>query len=148
MNYIPRNEFSFHYRGRYCFQFVCQSTPRPGGGGQVRMGGYPSQVWMGEVPNPRCGRGRYPLPGLDGGGGVPHPVLDGGVQDWMGYPHPNHYWMGYPPPVQDWKGYPSPPPVGRQSTIASTCYAAGGMRLAFTQEDFLVIAAINVLCVF
>ena len=30
-----------------------------------------------------------------------------------------------------------PPPI-RQSSIASTCYAAGGMPLAFTQEDFLV----------
>ena len=26
----------------------------------------------------------------------------------------------------------------RQSSIASTCYAAGGVSLAFTQEDFLV----------
>ena len=31
-----------------------------------------------------------------------------------------------------------PPPSG-QISIASTCYAAGGVPLAFTQEDFLVI---------
>ena len=29
------------------------------------------------------------------------------------------------------------PPIS-QSSIASTCYAAGGVPLAFTQEDFLV----------
>ena len=32
-------------------------------------------------------------------------------------------------------GWGTPPPVRRQ---ISTCYAAGGMPLAFTQEDFLV----------
>ena len=45
-------------------------------------------------------------------------------------------WM--PPPHRDWMGYPPPPPIGRQSSIASTCYAEGSMPLAFTQEDFLV----------
>ena len=29
-------------------------------------------------------------------------------------------------------------PPGEQRCIASTCYMAGGMPLAFTQEDFLV----------
>ena len=38
---------------------------------------------------------------------------------------------GYP-------GYPPPHSI-RQSSIASTCYPAGGMPLAFTQENFLVI---------
>ena len=123
--------------------------PGQGGGGiphsQVWMGGIPSHVWMGMG---------YPIPGLDGGGGIPSmcqcvflvlfdrdpggqgvlwgtlpcPGLDGvpPVQDWMGY-------------VQDWMGYPTPRPVRRQSSIANTCYAAGGMPLAFTQEDFLVV---------
>ena len=52
-------------------------------------------------------------PGLDGGGypGYPQPGLDGVP--------PNQVWI-------------------RQSSIASTCYAAGGVPLAFTQEDFLV----------
>ena len=54
--------------------------------------------------------------------------LDGG-----GYP-------GYPPrPGLDggWGTPPTPTPI-RQSSLASTCYPAGGMRLAFTQEDFLI----------
>ena len=38
-------------------------------------------------------------------------------------------------------GTPSlPPPPIAQSSIASTCYAVGGVPLAFTQEDFLVPA--------
>ena len=60
-----------------------------------------------------------------------------------GYPSPR--W-GVPRtgvfPGQDWDtpsqpglGYPSP----RHNSRASTCYAAGGMPLAFAQEDFLVI---------
>ena len=94
--------------------------PRSGGVPHLRSGGYPipglggtpSQVWT----------GGYPIPGLDGGGttGAPLPWLDGVP--------PHHDWMGYPPPWQDW----IPP------SIASTCYAVGGMLLAFTQEDFLV----------
>ena len=40
------------------------------------------------------------------------------------------------------RGYSSPrfplPPALRDRTAVSTCYAAGGMPLAFTQEDFLV----------
>ena len=32
-----------------------------------------------------------------------------------------------------------PPTPIRQSSVASTCCAAGGMPLAFTQEDFLVL---------
>ena len=37
-------------------------------------------------------------------------------------------------PLWDWWGSSPPPPVGRQSS-----YAAGGMPLALTQENFLVI---------
>ena len=69
---------------------------------------------MGEYPISGLGRG-YPIPGLDGGGGVPHPRSG---------------WCG---------GVPGVPPLPtRQSSIASTFYAAGGVPLAFTQEDFLV----------
>ena len=41
------------------------------------------------------------------------------------------------PPCPGLDGVPHPP-VRRQSSIASTYYVAGGMPLAFTQEDFLV----------
>ena len=50
----------------------------------------------------------------------------GGYPIYGGVPH---VWGGYP--------ISRPPPIA-QSTIASTCYAAGGVPLAFTQEDFLV----------
>ena len=100
--------------------------------------------------------------------GVPHPRSGWGVpptQNWMGYPPlglngvlPIQDWMGYPlsrtglgtsscpeldmgtflPPCQGLDGEPPPPPVRRQSSKASICYAAGGMPLAFTQDDFLV----------
>ena len=94
--------------------------------------------------------------------GYPHPVPDWRVphpvpiqypsqvrtgypyQDWMGVP-PLRLDGGTPPPNLDWVppiragwGYPPPPLPRRQSSRASTCYAAGGMPLAFTQEDFLV----------
>ena len=151
--YRPR---MLSYDGRLCFhrcvsvQLSGGGVPRPrsewGGGTpcQVWVGGTPFKVWVGVpccrsgwgipcsrsgwgVPHPRSGQGVPgvpPWPGLDGERypGCPWPGLDGG-----GYPH-HQEWMGYPPP---------PPPI-RQSSIASTCYTAGGMPLAFTQEDFLV----------
>ena len=61
------------------------------------------------VPRPRSMGGGYPIPGTQG--------TSHHHQDWMGYPHP---------------------PI-RQSSITSTCYVAGGVPLAFTQEDFLVL---------
>ena len=84
------------------------------------VGGYPGyphgKVWM------VGGTRGTPRPGLDGGGypGYPRPGLVGG--------------RGYPQPGLD--GVP-PTPI-RQSSIASTCYPAGGMPLTFTQKDFLV----------
>ena len=100
--------------------------------------GTPSQVWLGGVPHPRSGRG-VPWPGLDdwGGGtwtqeGVPPPPD-------MGWGTPPKHGMGYPP---TWDGVPPDLRWGtplRQISIASTYYTAGGMPLAFTQEDFLVI---------
>ena len=103
-------------------------VPQPGldgGGGtpaRSGWGGYPSQVWMvGGIPRPGLERWGTPLPGLDGGvvpGVPPWPGLDGG-----GTPASSGWW-----------GVPQVPPPTR---IASTCYAAGGMPLAFTQEEFL-----------
>ena len=49
------------------------------------------------------------------------------------YPHPR---MEYTPP-QARSGWEYPPPPGWDNR-RSTCYAAGGMPLAFRQEDFLV----------
>ena len=100
--------------GRYCFQIVCQSTPRRGAGGG------------------------YPIPGLDrgvpirgpGGGyprsrwGLPHPA-DRGVphprSGWGRGTHPrsrqgstpSQVWMMGVTPGQDWIGYPPPPPPAR-----------------------------------
>ena len=126
-------------------------------------GGYPisgSQVW---------GGGGYPIPGLAGGGVLhPRSGLEGTLsQVWIGWIPPPKTWDGVPPctldrvPPQDLgQGTPTPspemgylpwtwdgvPPLDkgwgtppRQISIASTCYAAGGMPLAFTQEDFLVL---------
>ena len=84
-------------------------------------GSPPHQDWIG-----------YPPPsGLDGD----TPCLDWmGVLpnwDWMGYPHQD--WMGKPPsPIKTAWGYP------RQEIRRQSSYAAGGMPLAVTQEDFLV----------
>ena len=100
------------------FSQVCVCSTLGGGAMGVphprfgRGGGISSQVWMGGYPG-------YPPPS--------RPGLDGG---------------GYPPPAKSgwWEGYlgvPTPPPPIRQSSIASTCSPAGGMSLAFTQEDFL-----------
>ena len=130
--------------------------PIPGQGG-----GYPIQLTGGE---PHPDDGWYPI--TDPGRGYPSQVQPKGggfpIQV-MGIPHPRSGWQiphsrsgsgintpppprprsrtgsGTPPPpqAQDWMGYP-PLPIRRQSSIASTCYAAGGMPLAFMQEDFHV----------
>ena len=130
-------------RGRGTPSQVCGwGYPIPGLAG----GGNPSQVWM-------VGR-YYPIPGWAGGtcprlgrgtpsqvwvGGYPIPGLDGG--GYPGYPPPGQVWMvvGYPWPGLDGGvgTWGTPPPI-RQSSLANTCYSAGGLPLAFTQEDFLV----------
>ena len=109
--------------------------------------GYPSPRYFPRslVPGPFLGRGVYPSPGRCGTqsqvGGTPVPAArvpqDSGIplsrtrgtpiQDGTGVP---------PPPVRTGLRYPSPP--ADQDSRASTCYAAGGMPLAVTQEDFLV----------
>ena len=118
------------------------------------VGGTPSQVWMvGKgYPHPRSGwwGEGYPIQvgmvggtlGLDGGG-YPISGLDGG-----GYPrYPRTGWVPHtmtgwvPPTMTGWSIPPSwldgvpPPPL----SIVSTCYVAGGMPLAFMQENFLVL---------
>ena len=149
------------------------STLAGGGGGYpvpgLGRGGSPSQVWVGEypissrgVPHPRygwwggvpgeppdqvwmVGRGiqgtHLTRSGWWGGGGY-RPTRSG----WWRVPGvpPNQVWMvrvGVPP-NQVWMGGGYPPPI-RQSSIASTCYVAGGLPLAFTQEDCLVSCALN-----
>ena len=128
--------------GGYVFTGVCPFTFVCVGGG---------------VPHPRCGQGvphvrcgGYPIPDL---GGTPSQVWTGVPQMrsglGVGYPPPQSRHDGVPPcPRLD--GYPSPhpqsktgwntplPPIRRQISKASTYCAAGGVPLAFTQEDFLV----------
>ena len=133
----------------YVFTGICPFTFEGGTPSQVWRGvphpvfdggGTLSQVWTGWVPNPRSGLGgtlsqiwmgvppskirmRYPT----------HQRLDG-------VPPPSRTGWGTPHPRLDEATSPIPPPptVRRQISKASTCYAAGGMPLAFTQEDFLV----------
>ena len=136
-----------HFRGRgYPVTGLDGGTPS-----QVQMRGTPSQVQMGGTPSQVYTGGTlfcwWGTPSKIKTGGTPHIPP---VQDWMGYPHPRddgvppiQDWMGYPhpsldevsPPIQEGMGYlPPPSPINK----ASTCYAAGGVPLAFTQEDFLV----------
>ena len=93
----------------------------------------PSQVWKKGVPHPRSGQG-----------GTPSQVQMWGtpIKDRMWY-HPSKTGWGTPP-IQDWvHPHPRldrvvPPPVRRLISKAGTCYAAGGVPLAFTKGDFLV----------
>ena len=96
------------------------------GGGGVP---HPRSGWG--VPHNRSGRGGgYPIPGL--GRGVPHPRS--GQGGYSRYPQPGLDGGGYPQPGLDGV---LPTPI-RQSSTANTCCPAGGMPLAFMQEDFLV----------
>ena len=62
------------------------------------------------------------------------PVPGGGWYTRTGIPtHPGEDW-----PCQDRTGVPPSQP-GDQDSRSSTCYAAGGMPLAVTQEDLLFI---------
>ena len=80
-------------------------------------GGYPMSGLGGY---PISGPGGYPISGP--GGGTPSQVQGGYPISGLGrYPISG---PGYPP---------------RQISIASSFYVAGGMPLAFTQEDFLVL---------
>ena len=137
--------FTDHVRSTtegYVFTGVCLLTPGGGGtpanGGAVPKGTYPPRSRWGErVPQgiypPSRSRqgGTYPPPGPDGGRGYPkvstlHPGQD------RGYPN-------VPTPDQGIYAPPSSQPgLMGLDNIWSTWYAAVGMPLAFTQEDFLV----------
>ena len=122
--------------------------------------GTPFQVWVGGYPISGLGRG---TPSQVQVGGVPHPRSRWGTllpPPGSGIGYPPQTWDGVPPrpgtgyhppgpgtPPQE-LGPGTPPDLGpgippdqvwiRQSSTASSCYAAGGEPLAFTQEDFLV----------
>ena len=121
---------TYKVRGRYCFH-RCLSVHILGGGEDYLIlltggGGTLSQVsrWKGGTPSQIQGEG-YPIQPI---GGIPHPR-----SRWGGTP-PVPTWDGVPPcPILD--GIPPPP---------STCYVVGGMPLAFTQEDFLMLTS----CIF
>ena len=117
------------------------------GGGEVPHlrsevgGGVPHlRSEVGGVPHLRSEVGGYPISGLGRGypisglGGYPSlggtPCL-GGTQ-CLGVPHVRGEY-----PMSG--GVPHLRPPIAQSSIASTCYAAGGVPLAFTQENFLVL---------
>ena len=104
------------------------------------------------VPHPYHFWWGYPLPSQWAGTPsqirmVRVPPIPGQVRYQVRMRHPP--WRlgldGEPPSCQDWMEYPpsgldggTRPPIRRQSSTVSTCYTAGGMVLAFTQEDFLV----------
>ena len=75
----------------------------------------------------------YPQPM---GGGYPHPANGEGTPIWLTGVLTGG--LDGVPPHQDWMGVH--PPIRRKSSRPSTFYVAGGVHLAFTQEDFLVQA--------
>ena len=140
INNIPKKEnklFTDRVRstmGRLCFDTclsVClftEGVPQSGPAGWYLTLGTPHQTWLG-VPLPGVPHLGYPLSDL--AGGVPH--------SYQGVPQPG--LMGGTPtgvlPAREWV----PPPsrgTPLQDNRWSTWYAAVGMPLAFTQEDFLV----------
>ena len=114
---------------------ICLSTPR-------RRGGTPARFRQGEVPQP----GGVPEPGPGGGyptSGTPPPsdlagggTLTGGYLAG-GYPNRGVPHLRYPP-VRPGQGGVPRPGGGGGTPLSSTWYAAVGMPLVFTQEDFLV----------
>ena len=125
---------------------VCLSTPGGGGGGYPHPAsgeGLPIQLTRGRgelVQVQMGGEGGYPIPGPDRGyprvpssrsglrsgwGVPPCPGLDGGTP----LPHPGLDGSTPPSPIQDWTGYPP---------LLSGDRVAGGMPLAFTQDNFFV----------
>ena len=111
--YRPRT----YVRREVMFSQVCLCSTFGGG-----RGGTPSQVWLGGD-----------TPSQVWLGGVPHPRSTWGTPPDLGWGTSLDLGRGTPPEL----GWGNPP---RQISVASTCYAAGGMPLAFTQEDFLVIS--------
>ena len=90
--------------------------------------------------------GRYPFPGPGGGRGIPPSQVQVGVPPSQvpgrGVPLPRSgkgWGQGYPFPGPGGGVGGTPFPGPNQNSIACTCYAAGGMPLAFMQEAFLVM---------
>ena len=105
------------------------------------QGGYP-------LPRSRQGGG-YPLPRSRWEEGAPSQVLVGGTPyrgPGRGYVPPSQVGEGVSPSQvgEGGEGGGTPSQVGYplQNSIACTCYVAGCMPLAFTQEDFLVVFSI------
>ena len=90
-------------------------------------GEYPIPCPIGGHPIPGPGGG-YPIPGQGWGGHTPSQVQAGGGGT------PSQVQVGIPPIMTGW----DTPPPHQEISIVSTCYAAGGVPLAFTQKDFLV----------
>ena len=112
--------------GRSCFQLVSSHTSTGGGVPHLVDGGYPHPSQLGGVPHPVLMGGGYPHLANGGyhhltGGGTPPPIRTG--------------W-GIPPTLLGPDGGTPPPQIWSQSNSACTCYTAGDMPLAFTQEDF------------
>ena len=114
---------------------------------KLMVGGLPGvhPPWQGALPGvPLAGgphlryppsRGTHPkYTPLAGGPHPEYPLPPAGGPAW-GTPQQGRPCLGYPPAGGPHPGYP-PSPI--RSSIACTCYAAVGMPLAFTQEDFLV----------
>ena len=135
---------------------LCVSVPPWGGGaGQVppiqvrsQEGGMVDTPIPSKVPLPPQSRSD---PRMGGRAGTPAPPSRSDPRIGGGYPPPPH-----PGQIPGWgqgQGRSTPHPgqiPGRGgggtpywNSIACACYTAGGMPLAFTQEDFLVINAIN-----
>ena len=112
-------------------------------------GGTPIQVQGqdGGYPHPRSGQGGTPIPGQ----GVPPLGLDEGtpIKPGVGLPPsrldgdtPHKDWMGLPPPHPsglDGGTCHPPPPIGRQSSRASTCMRRAVCLLRSSRRTFLFI---------
>ena len=131
--------------GSYVFTGVCLLTFAEGRGYPILPEGVTPIFPMGEVtllflkggyPNPSQGYQPQGTPIQ-----IRFQVRIGGITPSRSGPRSG----GYPgiPPIVTGTRWEYPPPVRRQSSIASICYAASGMPLAFTQEDFLVLYIIH-----
>ena len=127
-------------------------TPRQGGTYPGYLPGRGVPTWgtpgRGHLPRVPPGRGSAHLgyPPQQGGACPGTPLAGGCLPRVPPLPAGGHL-PRYPPPSRGapaqgtpWQGGPPavPPPPPSRSSIACTCYAAVGMPLAFTQEDFLV----------
>ena len=126
----------------------------------LAIGGYPHPAEGGPHPRSRWEEVPHPRSRWGGGGSttfqVQIKVSHSRFRQGVHHPRPG-CWYPRVPLIHDWMmvqdgldgvtplsrtGWGNPSPlVGRHSSIANTCYAVGGIPLAFTQEDFLVILA-------